>query len=53
MARLTDFLAHSQTDHRHGQAWNHYKFYGRVRRWDGLIVILRVPVRVRFMFLVA
>lgn len=33
-----------QTDLRHGQAWNHFTFYGRVRCWDGLIAILRVPV---------
>jgi hypothetical protein len=35
----------TQTDEPHGQAWNHYTFYGRVRPWDGLIGILRKPVR--------
>jgi hypothetical protein len=33
----------SQTDFKHGQAWNHYKFYGRVREWDGLIALVRIP----------
>lgn len=37
-------MAYFQTDLCHGQAWSHYLFYGRVRTWDGLIVILRVPV---------
>ena len=32
-----------QTDDSHGQAWHHYAYYGRVRPWDGLIGILRVP----------
>lgn len=33
----------SQTDFKHGQAWNHYKFYGRVREWDGLVALVRIP----------
>ena len=28
---------------RHGEAWHHYRFYGRVRKWDGLIVLVRIP----------
>jgi len=35
---------HSQTDLRHGQAWHHYRFYGRIREWDGLVALIRVPV---------
>lgn len=33
----------AQTLPRHGEAWHHFRFYGRVRRWDGLIVLVRVP----------
>lgn len=32
---------------RHGQAWNFYRFYGRIRKWDGLIALVRVPVEDR------
>ena len=32
-----------QTLPKHGQAWHHYRFYGRVRKYDGLIAIVRVP----------
>lgn len=41
---IVDLLLTGETDHSHGQAWNHYIFYGRVRRWDGLIALVRVPV---------
>lgn len=30
---------------RHGDAWGHFDIIGRVRSWDGLIVLLRKPVR--------
>ena len=33
-----------QTDARHGAAWGHFNFVGRVRLWDGLCVLLRKPV---------
>jgi len=36
----------SQTGEHYGEAWGHFSIYGRVRAWDGLIVLLRVPVRV-------
>lgn len=36
-------LIPSQTDSRHGRAWGHYTFFGRVRCWDGLVCIVRVP----------
>jgi hypothetical protein len=39
-----DIIVCGSTDVRHGQAWNHFKHYGRVRAWDGLIAILRIPV---------
>ncbi|KAJ6548293.1 hypothetical protein B0H10DRAFT_2129417 [Mycena sp. CBHHK59/15] len=39
---IQDIIFTGATDLRHGQAWNHFEFYGRVRLWDGLIGILRV-----------
>ncbi|KAG7451963.1 uncharacterized protein BT62DRAFT_926163 [Guyanagaster necrorhizus] len=39
---VQDVIITGRTDERHGQAWNHYTYYGRVRRWDGMIGILRV-----------
>jgi hypothetical protein len=33
-----------QTEVRHGLAWGFFRFLGRIRRWDGLIAILRVPM---------
>lgn len=35
-----------QTLPKHGQAWHHYKFYGRVRCWDGLIALVRIPINI-------
>lgn len=35
--------AFAQTLPHHGHAWQHYYFYGRVRPWDGLISLVRVP----------
>lgn len=32
------------TEKRHGDAWCHYMYYGRLRFWDGLIVLVGVPV---------
>ncbi|KAF8837626.1 hypothetical protein BDN67DRAFT_1013741 [Paxillus ammoniavirescens] len=40
---ILDIILVGETDMRHGQAWHHYKFYGRVREWDGLVAIIRVP----------
>jgi hypothetical protein len=40
---IQDLLFTGETDLSHGQAWNHYIFYGRVRTWDGLIALVRVP----------
>ena len=33
-----------QTTEHHGNAWGQYSYIGRVRPWDGLIVLLRTPV---------
>ncbi|KAH8118103.1 hypothetical protein DFH11DRAFT_1687126 [Phellopilus nigrolimitatus] len=32
-----------KTDPRHGEAWGHFKIIGRVRLWDGLVVLQRKP----------
>ncbi|KAG9309116.1 hypothetical protein JVU11DRAFT_11010 [Chiua virens] len=41
---ILDVVLVGETDHRHGLAWHHYKFYGRVREWDGLVALIRVPL---------
>jgi hypothetical protein len=40
----SDHFAKTDTDH--GMAWGRYTFLGRVRSWDGLIALVRLPVRV-------
>lgn len=40
---IHDIVITGETLHHHGQAWQHYYFYGRVRPWDGLISLVRVP----------
>jgi hypothetical protein len=40
---ILDIVLAGETDPRHGKAWHHYKFYGRVREWDGLVALIRVP----------
>ncbi|KAG6380578.1 hypothetical protein JVT61DRAFT_4941 [Boletus reticuloceps] len=40
---ILDIVLLGETDHRHGQAWHHYKFFGRIREWDGLVALVRVP----------
>lgn len=40
---VLDIALVGETDFNHGQAWNHYKFYGRVREWDGLVALVRIP----------
>jgi hypothetical protein len=42
---VKDILVTGETDGRHGDAWGHYNIVGRVRAWDGLVVLLRIPVR--------
>ncbi|TFY51482.1 hypothetical protein EVJ58_g10540, partial [Rhodofomes roseus] len=44
---ICDIIITGETLLRYGQAWNHYRFYGRVRKWDGLIVLVHVPVEDR------
>ena len=40
---IIDLVITGGTDARHGNAWNHYSYVGRVRAWDGLVGILRMP----------
>jgi len=41
---ILDIVLVGETDNRHAQAWFNYKFYGRIREWDGLVALIRVPV---------
>jgi len=42
---IRDIALVGETDYKHGQAWNHYRFYGRVREWDGLVALVRIPAQ--------
>lgn len=42
---IQDIVITGETDDRHGQAWNHFTFHGRVRHHDGMVGILRCPRR--------
>ena len=33
-----------QTLRRHALAWGDFRIYGRVRAWDGLVVLVRTPI---------
>lgn len=41
---VQDIIFTGETEERHGDAWCHYLYYGRLRPWDGLIVLVGVPV---------
>ncbi|THV03830.1 hypothetical protein K435DRAFT_851434 [Dendrothele bispora CBS 962.96] len=41
---IQDIIVVGETDKRHGMAWNPFKFYGRVRPYDGMVGLLRSPV---------
>ncbi|KAH7920230.1 hypothetical protein BV22DRAFT_1040065 [Leucogyrophana mollusca] len=43
---VRDIIITGETSEREGDAWGHYSFIGRVRQWDGLIVLLRIPKNV-------
>ncbi|KAI0095185.1 hypothetical protein BDY19DRAFT_902185 [Irpex rosettiformis] len=43
---IQDIVITGETIHSHGQAWQHYRFYGRVRRWDGLVALVRKPTSI-------
>ncbi|KAF7332825.1 hypothetical protein MVEN_02387300 [Mycena venus] len=40
---VQDVVFEGETDQRHGMAWYHYEFAGRVRPWDGLIGLVMRP----------
>lgn len=40
---IADILITGQTGEQHGAAWGHFDLIGRVRPWDGLVVLLRTP----------
>ncbi|TFK56903.1 hypothetical protein OE88DRAFT_1650405 [Heliocybe sulcata] len=43
---IIDIIFTGGTEERHGRAWDFYRYYGRVRAWDGLIALVRVRVDV-------
>ncbi|KAJ6450607.1 hypothetical protein C8R45DRAFT_117229 [Mycena sanguinolenta] len=40
---VQDVIFEGETDMRHGMAWHHYEYAGRVRPWDGLIGLIMRP----------
>ncbi|KAF8896693.1 hypothetical protein BD779DRAFT_1497292 [Infundibulicybe gibba] len=40
---VSDIIITGKTSQRHGDAWGHFTLVGRVRSWDGLITLLRIP----------
>ncbi|THU83391.1 hypothetical protein K435DRAFT_844066 [Dendrothele bispora CBS 962.96] len=40
---IADILVTGETGEAEGSAWGHYNLIGRVRPWDGFIVLLRTP----------
>ncbi|KAK7027811.1 hypothetical protein R3P38DRAFT_951343 [Favolaschia claudopus] len=40
---VQDVIFSGETDPRHGMAWHHYEYSGRVRPWDGLIGLIMRP----------
>jgi len=40
---IRDIIFTGETDTNHGMAWGRYTFLGRVRSWDGLIALVRLP----------
>ncbi|OJA11864.1 hypothetical protein AZE42_03276 [Rhizopogon vesiculosus] len=46
---VLDIALVGETDFKHGQAWNHYRYYGRVREWDGLVALMRIPLQSNLM----
>ncbi|KAH9924116.1 hypothetical protein B0H21DRAFT_701129 [Amylocystis lapponica] len=41
---VQDIIVTGDTPAAHAQAWHSFRFYGRVRAWDGLVAIVRTPV---------
>ncbi|OSD00575.1 hypothetical protein PYCCODRAFT_1370942 [Trametes coccinea BRFM310] len=40
---ILDIIITGETLTRHALAWGDYRIYGRVRSWDGLVVLVRAP----------
>ncbi|KAH8114870.1 hypothetical protein DFH11DRAFT_1590158 [Phellopilus nigrolimitatus] len=40
---VTDIVITGETDFVHGRAWGFYRFVGRIRDEDGLVILLRIP----------
>jgi len=41
---VIDIIITGETDHERGQAWGAYRYIGRMRPYDGLVVLLREPL---------
>ncbi|KAI6122237.1 hypothetical protein EDD16DRAFT_1477829 [Pisolithus croceorrhizus] len=48
LSGVLDIIITGETSEKQGEAWGYYSYIGRVRRWDGLVVLLRIPVRSPF-----
>ncbi|KAG6335185.1 hypothetical protein ID866_3911 [Astraeus odoratus] len=44
LSGVQDILITGETDEKQGEAWGYYSYIGRVRQWDGLVVLLRIPM---------
>ncbi|KAF9532676.1 hypothetical protein CPB83DRAFT_880763 [Crepidotus variabilis] len=42
-SKVRDILITGKTSTRHARAWGDYSLYGRVRAWDGLVILFRFP----------
>ncbi|KAI0326393.1 hypothetical protein GY45DRAFT_1374008 [Cubamyces sp. BRFM 1775] len=40
---ISDIIITGLTPRQHALSWGDYRIYGRVRAWDGLVVLLRLP----------
>ncbi|KAI0653723.1 hypothetical protein C8Q70DRAFT_590738 [Cubamyces menziesii] len=40
---ICDIIITGHTPRQHALSWGDYRIYGRVRAWDGLVVLLRLP----------
>ncbi|KIJ62839.1 hypothetical protein HYDPIDRAFT_93726 [Hydnomerulius pinastri MD-312] len=45
LSGVQDIIITGETSPKQGEAWGYYSYIGRVRQWDGLIVLLRIAVR--------
>lgn len=43
LSGVQDIIITGETGEKQGEAWGYYSYIGRVRRWDGLVVLLRKP----------